>query len=547
MQWTGATETEALDSCIAVKIGPCRFADTHGNTSILVHTDGRLQYKCFGGRCKDRLVSDLEQFFGPCPVETPADRIAKHALHIIQRDGAFIFAVDGGADYMYVDGIFTRLSAAGVKALLRPFCLQKSADENYSLTEKSWPEILHSLRQQTQTTLQGKPPQWWIRPILDEPTWQDANNVMVVGNGLLNPFAFARGETVFHAGRTPALFHQFASDVVYDPAASEMPHWQKYLADLGFDDTGIALLQEAMAVAIFPDFQTQIVILLEGQGGSGKGVAQTTAVEIAGSYAISREIEQALRGFGQQDIQGRTILSIPEADPDDTKSQRKLVSFLKRLSGKDKNSVDVKNQSFRTITHSPTPFIQSNDILDSLKDTRGALYRRLIPIFYRRQVANPDRHFQEKLRPEYPAILNWLLEGFKRRHDRGGFELPSSSKDMLESFQTTSTGLSEFVKDCLEADESNVVSTAALYSLYENWIAHTHSEVDGFQHEQVDDKRFVKALRNSISIGPKKRSTVTRQSLLSFDSDTKQVMAVTGCRVKADKLAQLDKFHKLAS
>ncbi|MBA4104470.1 MAG: hypothetical protein C0485_01840 [Pirellula sp.] len=470
-----STTHEGHVSIVRSRVCPLRPDQNDGSFAIYVFKDGRVEPSCFHEKCKGCTLADLEQAIGsPCPVvQDPAELLAKFALETLRT----FYALDEDNRYAYWEGKYIPLSREALKTLLLPLLKAMARQIGFKLDDKGFSLILREIQSLTQITIKDRESQWWVgAPVIDSPAWADANNVFAVGNGLLNPVAYALDEPHFHDGRSPELFHRFASDVPYDPTFVDTPNWFKYLKDLFFTDEEIRNLQEAMGFAIFRGFGGQYILLIEGTGGGGKGIFMLTTLEIAGTYGESREIGQALRGFGQADLQGKSVLGVPEAEDQDPRTIATFVLLLKRFSGQDRNSVDAKNKDFVKLTHPPTPMLNSNNLLAHMKDSQGSLRRRLWILYFQRKIIDPDPQFFDKLKPEMSGILNWALEGFKRLYSRGHCKLPESSLHALQSFAESSSPLQAFVDDHIEIDKASSVSSDALYKFYLSWQADNNAD-----------------------------------------------------------------------
>lgn len=469
-------------SLILFQVCPFRPEENDGGAAIRVWKNGKVEPNCKHSKCQGLTLADLETAIGsPCPVcQEPVEVLAKLALDHFNC----FYAVDTDERFVWLDGKYLALSREAAKTILLTKLKTKAREIGFKLDDKGLGLVLREIQSRTQIMIGGRPPQWWTgQPVISSPAWDDANHVFVVGNGMLNPVAFATGEPHFCTNRSPALFHRFASEVNYDPQANHRPNWEKYLRDLEFSDDELRNLQEAMGFAVFYGFPGQYIILTEGAGGGGKGVYMLATLEIAGTYGLSREIDQALRGFGQADMQGRTVFAVPEAETEDSKTLAKFVTLIKRYSGGDKASVDVKHGSYVELTHLPTPLLNSNDILAHIKDSQGSILRRLVILYFHKKIQNPDMQFFDKLKPEMSAILNWCLEGFRRLYNRGHFELPESSRAALQSFAESSSPLQAFVDDHIQLDRGSCVSSDALYKLYDRW----HNDNGG---DHINQKSF---------------------------------------------------------
>jgi len=84
-------------------------------------------------------------------------------------------------------------------------------------------------------------------------------------------------------------------------------------------------------------------------------------------------------------------------------------------------------------------------------------------LFYGRE----DRHlFENKIRPELPAILLWALDGLRRLRQRGPIAEPACSVETREELAREGSPIMAFVQECLTLDATAKVDKDALYSAY---------------------------------------------------------------------------------
>jgi putative DNA primase/helicase len=80
---------------------------------------------------------------------------------------------------------------------------------------------------------------------------------------------------------------------------------------------------------------------------------------------------------------------------------------------------------------------------------------------------------------EFPGILNWAIEGYRKYQDEG-VEEPKVVLDAIKEYRSDSDTLGRFMEECCTTSDSSV-STKDLYKAYESWCL-SNSEYK--QHQQ---------------------------------------------------------------
>ena len=68
---------------------------------------------------------------------------------------------------------------------------------------------------------------------------------------------------------------------------------------------------------------------------------------------------------------------------------------------------------------------------------------------------------------EFPGILNWAIEGYRKYQDEG-VEEPKEVIDAIKVFRNDSDTLGRFMEECCTASDSSV-STEELFDAYKSW------------------------------------------------------------------------------
>ncbi len=142
---------------------------------------------------------------------------------------------------------------------------------------------------------------------------------------------------------------------------------------------------------------------------------------------------------------------------------------LLSISGEDSITVDRKHIGAWT-GRLPTRFLLLTNELPRFADASGALASRLILLnltesFYGRE----DLGLKARLLAELPGILNWSIEGWQRLRERGHFEQPKTSSDLLQDLADLASPISVFIRDRCVVGPHAEVPCDVLYEDYRAW------------------------------------------------------------------------------
>ncbi len=118
-----------------------------------------------------------------------------------------------------------------------------------------------------------------------------------------------------------------------------------------------------------------------------------------------------------------------------------------------------------------------------------AIWRRmrLIPFTVTIPASERDPHLGEKLRQEWPGILNWALEGCRLWREEG-LTPPEDVLAATEEYRGEMDILGDFVAQCCVINPLGAAVAADTYRAYESWCART-------AERPVGNRTFVRRMR----------------------------------------------------
>lgn len=231
-------------------------------------------------------------------------------------------------------------------------------------------------------------------------------------------------------------------------------------------------------------------------------------------------IENILRILLGQDYAG-TIASKCLFKPDDRESELqfakvatcRLVCSSEGKEGKKLPEAFIKNITgheplvMRKMYVGPQQFmprfklILATNFLPTIRESGNATWRRMQLFPFAHRFAEGNKHFAEDVvGSEGPAILNWLLLGFKLYLESRFKKKPKAMEAALETYREDQDEIAEFLKIRCEEDSGELVLFKDLYSAFRK------SQVDaGEQEKFIISARMFASKLDSLGIvkGPR--------------------------------------------
>lgn len=250
---------------------------------------------------------------------------------------------------------------------------------------------------------------------------------------------------------------------------TDCPEFKRFLADVTL---GNPVLQEriwqAVGYLLVPDQHGKAIILLQGRKHSGKSVLSNVVKNcFDDELVVALSVNEFDRRFATSSLYGKKLCV--DADLSDERLDRTAVSVLKKLTGADSISGDVKFGDYLQFENSAKFLYGSNHVV-LLPNKDAAFYDRLVVIPFARTVPSDERDFrlEEKLNAERDAIIVQALAAYRRLvksnyRFAGDFPINAVTEDGGESIAGS---VAKFLREDCEIALGVWTPTGTLYAAF---------------------------------------------------------------------------------
>lgn len=277
-----------------------------------------------------------------------------------------------------------------------------------------------------------------------------------------------------------------------DPKAV-CPNW---LATLDWamqgDAETIEHLQRAAGYMLTGSVSEEKLFALFGGGSNGKTTFAMTLFEALGDYAAKGRRDLLLQSQGEKGaaspdvaaLHGRRLVVVSETDDGCALAEAQV-----------KEITSNEPITARKLHRDPFTFYPSHKVLlmtnhrPFVKGSDEGIWRRLNIIGFNAKILDDKKepHFRdEKLRPELPAILAWMVRGcFKWQED--GLKPSAAVTHATKAYRSEMDFIQQWLDERTVVDPQGSIPRNVAYSEYEIWSKQEHAPTLG-------NRRFVEEL-----------------------------------------------------
>jgi P4 family phage/plasmid primase-like protien len=270
----------------------------------------------------------------------------------------------------------------------------------------------------------------------------------------------------------PCVREDFCTKITAVAPGEPCPLWRRFLGQVTNWNAELEnFLQRMVGYSLTGCTCEECLFFLYGLGANGKSKFIGAISGMIGSYAKTAPVETFIATSGERHptdlagLQGARLVTAVETE----QGRHWAESKVKTLTGGDEISARFMRQDFFTFTPQFKLIIVGNH-KPSLRSVNEAMRRRfhLVPFNVTIPEAERDLDLAEKLRAEWPGILQWAIEGCIAWH-RDGLNPPAAVKDATEAYLANEDAVARWIDDCCRLGSREAAKTQALYKSYCGW------------------------------------------------------------------------------
>lgn len=283
----------------------------------------------------------------------------------------------------------------------------------------------------------------------------------------------------------------YCTKITATAPGGECPLWLTFLDRITGGQVELQRFTQRMAGYILTGITYEhALFFLYGTGANGKSVFVNAISGAIGDYAKTAPIEAFIASKSEHhptDIAGlqgaRLVTSVETED-----GRRWAESKLKALTGGDRMAARFMRQDYFTFTPQFKLVIAGNH-KPGLRTVDEAMRRRfnLVPFTLTIPASERDAELGDKLRAEWPGILQWAIEGCLA-WQRDGLDAPAIVRSATADYFTAEDALGQWLGECCITGRAYWTAGAVLFSSWREWCERS-GEYVGSQ------KRFSQALQ----------------------------------------------------
>lgn len=264
------------------------------------------------------------------------------------------------------------------------------------------------------------------------------------------------------------------------PRDMATPIWDGFIRRITAGDEGLAsYLRRVAGYCLTGHTKEHCLFFLYGTGANGKSVFVNTLAGVWGDYAITAPMELCMASKTERHptelamLRGARLVTATET----TEGRRWDEAKIKMLTGGDTITARFMRQDF--FEFSPHfKLVVSGNHKPALRNVDEAIRRRihLIPFTVTIPKAERDPDLFDKLRAEWPGILQWAVQGCLEWRQEG-LNPPEAVRAATDDYLAAEDALALWMEECAEEDANAFETTSDLFTSWKAWAERTGEHV----------------------------------------------------------------------
>jgi putative DNA primase/helicase len=278
-------------------------------------------------------------------------------------------------------------------------------------------------------------------------------------------------------------------------AGTPHPVWDAFLDCVTAGDAElIKFLQRFIGYCLTGYTKEHVFLFIYGTGRNGKGTFVNTIQKIWGDYAATASIATFLASKGDRHptelakLRGKRLVIAQETPQGRVWDEAKI----KALTGGDRISAHFMRQDDFEFDPMFKLIITGNH-KPRLTCVDPAMRARLLMVPFTVQIPPEqiDKDLMAKLRPEWPAILRWAMDGCLE-WQKMGLAPPTVVRAATENYFSGQDSFTQWLEDECDAEPGNNFKFASSADLYASWSTYCKDNGD----EPGSQKAFAELLES---------------------------------------------------
>ena len=256
------------------------------------------------------------------------------------------------------------------------------------------------------------------------------------------------------------------------PAAGVPRLWLSHLNRVMHGDRQMVdFLQRYFGYTLTGEVGEHSLLFLYGTGRNGKGTIVETLVRLMGDYGYAAPVNLLMESKQERHpvelamLRGRRIVSCSEP-PQGSKWDDGKVRWL---TGGDTISARKMGENLKEFEPTHKLVLMGNH-KPTLRSVDEAMKSRFNIIDFSLMIPREERDpkFLEKLRAEWPQILQWMIDGCLMWQE-SGLGRPAGMVEATEEYLQDEDSFGQFLGECCEVDLSAYEDIPSLFRAYAEW------------------------------------------------------------------------------
>jgi len=262
----------------------------------------------------------------------------------------------------------------------------------------------------------------------------------------------------------------------------DCPRWRQFLGEITDQDVGlIDFLQRLIGYCLTGSTTEHVLAFCYGTGANGKGVFLNSIRGLMADYARAAPMEAFAESQTDRHptelamLRGARLVVSQETE----QGKRWAESRIKSLTGGDPVPARFMRQDFFEYTPQFKLLISGNH-RPQLRNVDEAMRRRLLLIPFNRTFGpeERDKDLGDKLKAEWPGILQWAVEGCVA-YLADGLRPPEAVRVATEAYFRTQDALGTWVEECCDVGPNHWEPPKRLFESWRRWTEEANEHVGG--------------------------------------------------------------------